>query len=852
MFAAVLSTATMWCLAAQVARADPTPPTNSTPPTISGTAQQGDQLTADPGTWSGDTPITFDYEWSDGQEGNPITLSAADVGQNLTVTVTASNDAGPGTAPATSDAYGPVAAAVEAPVSTPGSGPAITGFTGTPQQGETLSVSNGAWDNNPTGYSYEWEDCDSTGTICSTIDGAISSTYALRSSDVGSTVVALVTASNDGGQTLATSNVVGPVSPAAPVATPGSGPTITGQAQQGNTLSVSNGAWSNGPTQFSYVWQDCNSSGTSCAPISGATSSSYTLQVSDVGSFVAATVTASNSGGQGSSTVSTTRAVLPAVPQDSTAPGIAGVPQQGVTLSASNGVWINNPTAYSYAWEDCTGPGTNCTAISGAKSSTYKLTAGDVGKYVNVTVTASNLGGQASVTTTSVGPVLPPAPVNTTAPSLTGTAEQGKTLSVTNGSWSNGPTSYSYAWEHCNSSGSCSPIPGATSSSYTLSAADIGATIICVVTASGPGGQTAASSGKTASVAAAPTPAGSLPTTTSLLASPTSAVTNQPVTLIATVTSVVSTSTALWGTVTFDDGGAPIEGCAEMAVTPSGQSATVACSASFAASSASLSAVFSPSAGSVLAGSVSPGETVVVGLDSTSTTLDVSPKVDVGANTTYTATVSPPPSRLGPVEPTGSVEFLDSGQPIASCTLQPLTNGGATCTVTYATSGAHSITARYLGDPNFTGSSSPAESVNVAPVPTNVLGTITATMEWAFYYTPSYTKVSNLVVNGVSSGATVLVRCSGRGCPFARHTSALTKRTRCGKKKKAMCFTSGSFNITPGFASRRLATGTRVTIEIIRPAWIGKYYRFTMRARRGPRVQIACLAPGGSVPDAGC
>ncbi len=180
MFTAVLSTATTWCLAAQPVWADPVAPTNSTPPTISGNPQQGDQLTADPGTWSGDTPINFDYQWSDGQTGAQITLSASDVGQSLSVTVTASNDAGPGTAPATSDPVGPVHPAV--PVSTPGSGPVING---TAQQGDQLSVSNGAWDNGPTAYSYVWEDCDSSQTICTANNGATSSTYKLTAGGRG-------------------------------------------------------------------------------------------------------------------------------------------------------------------------------------------------------------------------------------------------------------------------------------------------------------------------------------------------------------------------------------------------------------------------------------------------------------------------------------------------------------------------------------------------------------------------------------------------------------------------------------------------------------------------------------------
>ena len=67
-----------------------------------------------------------------------------------------------------------------------------------------------------------------------------------------------------------------------------------------------------------------------------------------------------------------------------------------------------------------------------------------------------------------------------------------------------------------------------------------------------------------------------------------------------------------------------------------------------------------------------------------------------------------------------------------------------------------------------------------------------------------------------------------------------------------MCLASGSFVVTPSFVRHRLGVGSRITIEIIRPSWVGKYYSFTVRARRGPRIQIGCLAPGGSVPGQGC
>jgi hypothetical protein len=75
------------------------------------------------------------------------------------------------------------------------------------------------------------------------------------------------------------------------------------------------------------------------------------------------------------------------------------------------------------------------------------------------------------------------APVNTAAPVLTGTPAVGQTLSCSTGTWSNSPTSFSYAWLR-----SGVPIAGQAGGTYVVQAADAGHTISCQVTAGNGGG----------------------------------------------------------------------------------------------------------------------------------------------------------------------------------------------------------------------------------------------------------------------------------------------------------------------------------------------------------------------------
>ena len=66
-------------------------------------------------------------------------------------------------------------------------------------------------------------------------------------------------------------------------------------------------------------------------------------------------------------------------------------------------------------------------------------------------------------------------PVNSSPPTVSGIAQEGKTLTEAHGSWTNEPTSFAYQWQQCESSGGgCHAIVGATAQTYVLGAADVG------------------------------------------------------------------------------------------------------------------------------------------------------------------------------------------------------------------------------------------------------------------------------------------------------------------------------------------------------------------------------------------
>ncbi len=380
-------------------------------------------------------------------------------------------------------------------------------ITGTAQQGHVLTVQSGSWSGANLVFSYQWKRCDAAGANCAHIGGATAQTYTLAGADVGATLRISVTATNSGGASKALSDPTAVVSAVnAPVNT--TAPSISGTAQQGATLTALDGSWSGTPPiDFSYTWQICDSHGAGCNTIGGATAQTYVPSSSDVGHTVRVQVKATNSGGSASA-LSGSSAVIASqgnAPANTAVPTLSGSQLEGSTLTVSQGAWQGAaPLAYAYGWQRCDASGNNCSTISGANGTTYKLAHADVGNRVRGAVTASNtLGATTAYTALSgvVGSTFQA--VNTSLPVISGTAAVGKTLSTSNGSWSGAtPFQFSYQWARSNSKGGYDPIANATQQRYTVTSADVGHRLYMQVKAQNKYGPAWATSNPTAPVSA--------------------------------------------------------------------------------------------------------------------------------------------------------------------------------------------------------------------------------------------------------------------------------------------------------------------------------------------------------------
>ena len=282
-------------------------------PTISGTAQVDETLTADTtGVEDADglTNVSYSYQWIaggtdiDGATGFSYELTSSEQGQTIQVRVTFTDDRDN----AETLASEATVAVVAAPNREATGLPAISG---TPQVGETLiasssSVVDGDGLNNVS-YRYQWI---AGGTD---IDGATGSSYELTSSEQGQPIQVRVTFTDDAGNAESLTSAATALVEARPN-TPATGlPTISGTPQVDETLTADTSGISDndGLTSVSYSYQWIAGG----LDIHGATGSSYTLTSNEQGNTVRVRVTFTDDAGNAESLTSAETVTVTAAPE---------------------------------------------------------------------------------------------------------------------------------------------------------------------------------------------------------------------------------------------------------------------------------------------------------------------------------------------------------------------------------------------------------------------------------------------------------------------------------------------------------------------------------------------------------
>jgi len=198
-----------------------------------------------------------------------------------------------------------------------------------------------------------------------------------------------------------------------------------------------------------------------------------------------------------------------AQPQSAGEPTISGGNSVGDTLTGNPGTWAPGAASYKYNWRRCPPDGGdgagNCEGIIDGPDDTYVLQSGDVGFTIRLQVKAFNSGGgKIGVESSNAhGPITGQGtgPTSTGAPTITGNASVGSTLTTSDGSWaSKYLVNFSYAWLRCDSAGNNCAATGGTANTYVVQTADQGSTLRSQVIATNPAGTTTVNSAQTALV----------------------------------------------------------------------------------------------------------------------------------------------------------------------------------------------------------------------------------------------------------------------------------------------------------------------------------------------------------------
>ena len=370
---------------------------------------------------------------------------------------------------------------------TPDNSPATGAPTisGTVQVGETLMANtSGIADADGLSnvqYEYQWLADDAE------IAGATNATYTLVADDEGKAIKVEVSFADDAGNGETLTSAATDAVAAAPAAnSPATGvPTISGTAQVGETLTANTSGIADedglDEVSFTYQWLADDSD------ISGATNATYILVDADEGKAVKVEVTFTDDAGYDESLTSEATEAVAATPTPgntpaTSAPTISGTARVGEVLEVdTSGIADEDGLAnvsFTYQWL------ADDSDISGATNATYTLVAEDEGKAIKVQVSfIDDAGNDESLTSAATDAVAAaPTPNNpaTGAPTISGTAQVGETLTANTSGVADGDglsnVQYEYQWLADDAE-----IAGATGLTYTLAATDEGKAIMVQV-----------------------------------------------------------------------------------------------------------------------------------------------------------------------------------------------------------------------------------------------------------------------------------------------------------------------------------------------------------------------------------
>ena len=466
---------------------------------IEGTAEEDQILTANVDNVADEDGLgAFSYQWQRntgandafeniaGATGNTYTLDDADVGREVRVMVSYTDDGGMDETLTSA----PTTAVININDEPTGS----VSIDGTVREDETLTANTDtladadALPADAEGYRYQWQRSNDSNGF-DNIPTATSQSYNLDDADVGREVrvQASYTDGNSTPESLTSdaTNAVTNINDA-----PSGSVTIDGTATEDETLTANtdNLADADGLGTLNYQWQSNTGANGAFENIENATSQTYILGDNDVGREVQVMVSYTDDGGMDESLTSAATTAVANINDDpSGSVTIDGTVREDQTLTAdiralqdADGL----PTladAFTYEWQRNTGANGGFENIENATSETYTLGDADVNREVRVLVSYTDARGEdetvISDVTAAVGNVndLP-----TGAITIDGTVRGDETLTANTGALADEDglpddvAGYNYQWQRSDGSDGFENIEDATGQSYTLGNEDVG------------------------------------------------------------------------------------------------------------------------------------------------------------------------------------------------------------------------------------------------------------------------------------------------------------------------------------------------------------------------------------------